>query len=261
MTPEQIETMRRIQRGDFLTFGNQPTGLPEWVWDRDPLSGWTARLTEAGAEVLRLWEERDELKSLLLDLFVAAAPLVADAAVIGGPEVSAKTVAATVHDGLRRLHEDLQTERRRNVAIEEEGGAESILSDLGALLDARVGWFEGEGTVEHVRRALDERDSLRAAHAETLLVLAAEQGRQEGAPPGWERTSWLWQRCIGGPPITTLEVTRASTHPEDKPWHWRIFRPALIAEGYAATARAAMLAADSFSPPSGGRSERDSPPK
>ena len=86
-----------------------------------------------------------------------------------------------------------------------------------------------------------ERDAARAEVEELRLTLAAEQGDESGAPAGWGRTSWLWQRVAGN---VTLEVDRVAVHPEGCPYHWRIYRPSLCAEGYAPTARAAMLAAD-----------------
>lgn len=87
-----------------------------------------------------------------------------------------------------------------------------------------------------IARLTAERDELR-------LTLLAEQGDSKGAPEGWTRTGWLWWRPLG-PKSHQAEVHHANTHPDGDPWQWTLYTPTLAAEGYAPTAREAMLAAD-----------------
>lgn len=98
-----------------------------------------------------------------------------------------------------------------------------------------------------------ERDELR-------LTLAAEQGRQEGAPSGWSYDGRRWFRSIGD---IDLDVVHARAHPQDKPWEWTVWRPDDCSlSGFAATARTAMLAADAaLSPPPAVTDDREETPR
>lgn len=58
LTAEQIEMMRKIHRGEFFTVTAHAT-LPPWTTTGE--CG-TLRLSAAGAEVLRLWEENAALR-------------------------------------------------------------------------------------------------------------------------------------------------------------------------------------------------------
>ena len=96
-----------------------------------------------------------------------------------------------------------------------------------------------------------ERDAARAGVEELRLTLAAEQGRPEGAPAGWEWTGGMWRR--NGYPHAVTARHYGPTN-QDQPWQWEVWdtRPALdvrlLGKGYAPTARAAMLAADAVKP-------------
>lgn len=151
MTPEQIETMRRIQRGEGIAVYSDVCLLPDWTWRAAPLSG-AVTLTEAGAEVLRLWAER---------------------------EAAAKEIPRHVRLTLATVQRAFERDDYRDLG--------TICEDVQSVADAammRVRAVKGER--DALRDALNEAKHAltaeRAAHAETLLVLAAEQGRLEGAP-------------------------------------------------------------------------------
>jgi len=90
-------------------------------------------------------------------------------------------------------------------------------------------------------RAHAEVWRLRSELEEARLTLAAEQGRQEGAPVGWEYSGQIWHRGR----------RRAKRCGDGWEWWFRGDYGVLIADGRAQTARAAMLAADAATTPPG----------
>lgn len=208
LSAEQIETMRKIR--SQTADHSSACELPEWIWRwvNGPV------LTEAGAEVLRLHEELAEARKLARALL-----------------------------GLT----DAEDPRKQTILL--HAGPETMNTFK------RHGFVPGSGSLKvWLCEQLAERDTLRlalsaerAAHAETLLVLAAEQGRQEGAPSeGWrftmlEGSRGVWEvlsATAAGYPICLRSVRRLAP---DLGWEmWSTgCKPTLFS-----TARAAMLAAN-----------------